>query len=296
MFCNQCGQANSTDAKFCSKCGNKLENPETQSTNKPQSSKELSTLRRIWFMFLFILSLCMLLGVFPYQVISGDFELKYIFVLLFWGWVCHYTYLQIFSKKSFDKSLLRNHKLNAKNIQTIPPAQHPTKTEWQSRKIQLTLWNPTVAANWSLLFSPAFGAYIHMLNWRALGYSEKANSSRGWFIGGLVLSLFGLGLIVLIAWYFASAKEQIKYIKTHYGDSYPKKSWGKPLSIALGISLVSLILVIAIPNSNKKQIDQSQNSPSGQTTKDSTNSTSFTYEEALSPELKPFYGKLDGEN
>ena len=26
------------------------------------------------------------------------------------------------------------------------------------------LWNPNAAANWSLLFSPAFGAWLHMKN------------------------------------------------------------------------------------------------------------------------------------
>ena len=30
------------------------------------------------------------------------------------------------------------------------------------------LWNPTAAGSWSILFSPIFGAYLHMLNWRAL--------------------------------------------------------------------------------------------------------------------------------
>ena len=30
------------------------------------------------------------------------------------------------------------------------------------------LWNPNAAASWSLLFSPAFGAFLHMKNWQAL--------------------------------------------------------------------------------------------------------------------------------
>lgn len=33
----------------------------------------------------------------------------------------------------------------------------------------IALWNPNAAANWSLLFTPLFGAYLHMLNWRSLG-------------------------------------------------------------------------------------------------------------------------------
>lgn len=36
MFCNQCGRANSNDAKFCSGCGNKLEIQNIQSSPIPQ--------------------------------------------------------------------------------------------------------------------------------------------------------------------------------------------------------------------------------------------------------------------
>ena len=40
------------------------------------------------------------------------------------------------------------------------------------------LWNPNAAANWSLLFSPAFGAFVHMKNWQALGEPEKAANAK----------------------------------------------------------------------------------------------------------------------
>ena len=33
------------------------------------------------------------------------------------------------------------------------------------------LWNPGAAMAWSLLFSPIFGAFVHMKNWQALGPS-----------------------------------------------------------------------------------------------------------------------------
>lgn len=150
----------------------------------------------------------------------------------------------------------------AVSITKNDPSQplNPEKPKAKTR-VKPNLWNPTAAANWSLLFSPAFGAYIHMLNWQALGYSEKAKNSRNWFLIGLLLSLFGLGLIVLIAWYFASAKEQIKYVKTHFGDNYPKNSLGKPLLIALGISLIVITLVFLIPDSNKHMEKQNIQSP-----------------------------------
>lgn len=44
MFCNQCGQANSNDAKFCSSCGNKLEIKNIQAVHtSPQLEKTESS-------------------------------------------------------------------------------------------------------------------------------------------------------------------------------------------------------------------------------------------------------------
>lgn len=100
MFCNQCGQANSNDANFCSGCGAKLVKQNAQAQLKQQPNKKLGPIRYSWLMFLFVVSLIMLLGVLPYQVISGDFEFSYIFGVLLWIWVCQYTYTQIFSRKS----------------------------------------------------------------------------------------------------------------------------------------------------------------------------------------------------
>jgi hypothetical protein len=43
------------------------------------------------------------------------------------------------------------------------------------------------------------------------------------------LSLF----VILIAWYFSSAKSQAKYIRERFGDSYPRKGWLKPIIITI---------------------------------------------------------------
>jgi len=54
------------------------------------------------------------------------------------------------------------------------------------------LWNPNAAAMWSLLLSPAFGAYLHAANWRSLGNQHRAAANMGWFwltVGVLVFSL-----------------------------------------------------------------------------------------------------------
>ena len=48
------------------------------------------------------------------------------------------------------------------------------------------LWNPTVAANWSLLFSPILGAWLHAKNWAALGNEVKEKQSMYWVRWGAV--------------------------------------------------------------------------------------------------------------
>ena len=103
MFCNQCGQTNNDNAKFCSGCGNKLENQNIQI--KPlQPSKKIILFKQIWLKCLFVISLIMLLGVLPYQIISGNFEFIYISGVLLWSVACYYSYTQIFLNKSTTKN------------------------------------------------------------------------------------------------------------------------------------------------------------------------------------------------
>lgn len=124
------------------------------------------------------------------------------------------------------------------------------------------IWNPNAAASWSLPFSPIFGAYLHMLNWRALGDEQKAAAARLWVRIGIALvpvyialglaSYYGfqaadalsraLALGFLLAWYFSSAKAQSRYVKDHFGKDYPRKPWAKPLLIAVGIMLAYLVV------------------------------------------------------
>lgn len=75
------------------------------------------------------------------------------------------------------------------------------------------LWNPNAAANWSLLFSPAFGAFLHMKNWQALGQPNKATSAKVWFV---------LSLVVLA-----------------------RRGWSKPLAVAV-LALFALIVIMAV--------------------------------------------------
>jgi hypothetical protein len=126
------------------------------------------------------------------------------------------------------------------------------------------LWNPNAAASWSLLFSPVFGAIVHMKNWQAMGEPEKADASRRWAIGSFVFfvvlstsafafsdsRLFDMasragGLAVLLAWYYASAKHQSAYVLAKYGKSYPRKGWIKPLLFAV-LAFVGIVVAAGV--------------------------------------------------
>lgn len=128
-------------------------------------------------------------------------------------------------------------------------------------EISPTLWNPNAAACWSLLFSPAFGAFLHARNADSLGRAEEAKANRLWFnisvaflvctsisvfipaIPGGIFRLIGTG--ILLGWYFSLGTKQIKFVKARWQDGYQRKSWTQPLLIAFGCLVgwfVSLVI------------------------------------------------------
>lgn len=126
------------------------------------------------------------------------------------------------------------------------------------------LWNPGAAASWSLLFSPVFGAIVHMKNWQAMGEPEKAATSKTWAIATVALFSISVvlsvalpdskavdllsrlgGLVLLIAWYYAIGKSQSPAILARYGDNYTRKGWAKPLGLAVA-ALLSFGVVAAL--------------------------------------------------
>jgi len=127
------------------------------------------------------------------------------------------------------------------------------------------LWNPNAAANWSLLFSPAFGAFLHMKNWQALGEPARAGSAKVWAILSLVViagfaclgallpdnkgldgATRSLGLVLLLSWYFTSGRAQAKYVKERFGKNYPRRGWGKPLLFALALLFGFFVVVVVL--------------------------------------------------
>ena len=123
------------------------------------------------------------------------------------------------------------------------------------------LWNPNAAACWSLIFSPAFGAFLHARNAESLGRTDEAKANRVWFyaslayLGIVLVSIFvpaipdavfrGAAIGILVGWYVSLGKKQIKYVKDTFQDGYQRKPWTKPLLIAFG-GLVGFFIVLFI--------------------------------------------------
>ena len=129
------------------------------------------------------------------------------------------------------------------------------------------LWNPNAAANWCLIFTPAFGAYLHMKNWQALGDQEKASASKMWFLVSLgfivVVAVFSafvpesksatgvfrsMGIGLLVGWYISSARPQANLVKERLGTAYQHRGWTRPLLLATlsAFGFVFLIVVLTI--------------------------------------------------
>lgn len=131
------------------------------------------------------------------------------------------------------------------------------------------IWNPAAATFWSLLFTPAFGAFIHMLNWHALGQPEQAASAKKWFYASLVLLMlqivtralnarFGTEpllvhpaiLLFFPIWYVCAARAQSQLVRARFGDNYPRKSWNSVLMGAImagaAQTLASALLSLAL--------------------------------------------------
>jgi len=125
------------------------------------------------------------------------------------------------------------------------------------------IWNPNAAAAWSLLFTPAFGSFLLILNWRALGQRDKAATAKKWFYASLAVSvifflmimgnsyelvyLASLGaLIWLVVWYFAFARRQVNYVHEKFYITYNRKPWGSALLGGVAAFFVYLVIFFVI--------------------------------------------------
>lgn len=129
----------------------------------------------------------------------------------------------------------------------LPPG--PPLAERTNEAVEITapaLWNPFAVRAWSLLLTPAFGAYLMMKNWKTLGEDARAKRSMIWFwisVGFIFLALITpntvgitmafrfVSCILLILWATTEAEKQVRYVKETHGNSYIHKPWTKPLGI-----------------------------------------------------------------
>ena len=143
---------------------------------------------------------------------------------------------------------------------TAPPL--PSIATSQPHPASVALWNPNTAVNFSLLFSPVFGAALHYMNWRALGQIKEASISLRWCVASIVLlgvafavpesatdvvRFVGIGL--LLGWYFSHAKKQVAFVKQGFGTNYQKKSFLVPVFAGIGVLaiLIGLLSLIGPP-------------------------------------------------
>jgi hypothetical protein len=150
------------------------------------------------------------------------------------------------------------------------PVRHEAATDWGDDYPEValaarpTLWNPNAAANWSLLFTPIFGAALHAINWRVLGRPGRATANVVWIVVTAVFLVINavsvflpgakgvdgamkfVGLGLLIGWYFTQGKPQAQYVKEELPGGYRKRSWAAPIGIAVGGVVGYLVLVFAL--------------------------------------------------
>ena len=126
------------------------------------------------------------------------------------------------------------------------------------------LWSPNPAANWSILLTPVFGAFLHAANWRALGRPDRAAANTVWMwvsLGFLAVNLIGvlvpesraidgvlrlIGFGLLLGWYFTQGRPQARFVKENLGEDYERRGWALPLLAGFAALAVYVYLVFGL--------------------------------------------------
>ncbi|MBD8532225.1 MULTISPECIES: hypothetical protein [unclassified Massilia] len=132
------------------------------------------------------------------------------------------------------------------------------------------LWRPSAVAAWSLVFTPVFGSWLLMHNWRVLGQARAARTARRWLLASMAVlgvELFAtavndrvngstplaqlIGLAWLGLWLLAAAAPQWHLVRRRFGRRYARRGWNGALGLAAvcgflcwtaGFVLTSLLL------------------------------------------------------
>jgi hypothetical protein len=114
------------------------------------------------------------------------------------------------------------------------------------------VWNPSIAACWSVIFTPAFGSWLLMRNWEALGDLRQAEAARKWFafsIGLLAVRLLSAAINTrlnsqsnlllwvswgwLLVWWIVAVAPQARLVRARFGADFPRLGWDYALLLAL---------------------------------------------------------------
>lgn len=134
------------------------------------------------------------------------------------------------------------------------------------------LWRPSAVAAWSLLFTPVFGSWLLMHNWRVLGQPHAARTARRWLFASmavLALELLAaavservngttplaqlIGMAWLGLWLLAAAAPQWQLVRRRFGRRYARRGWNGALAAAVvfgvacwatGLILTGLLLAL----------------------------------------------------
>lgn len=129
----------------------------------------------------------------------------------------------------------------------------------------ISIWNPTVAANWSLLLSPVFGAYLHYRNWLVIGEQNKSHAAKSWIAVTLLVftvtqflyiaekieahSLFSVNFFITASWWFLVGRSQARYVNVNFGKDYLRRPWTLAIITGFCVSFIYLLIIFAISSS-----------------------------------------------
>jgi len=226
-----------------------------------------------WFLyiiwFLFVIAICT----------TGMWDPLILIIVIFFALVLPLSiYFLIFRKKTSSDIIFCQRcgeklwidakfcsKCGASTLESIVKSTKDSSKPGVAIKESGAVWNPNIATGWSIIFTVAFGSYIHALNWRTLDQQDRAKSAMVWFyisLAILILSIFimeipiaygkeeqpvvySLLFVYLLIWYFSAGRSQAKYIKEKLGSDYPRRSWDKPLLIGL-MAFVNYLIIVGI--------------------------------------------------
>lgn len=117
---------------------------------------------------------------------------------------------------------------------------------------QPALWRPSAVAAWSMLFTPVFGSWLLMHNWRMLGQARAARNAHRWLLASICVlalellagainarvngntplaQLIGMGWLGL--WLLAAAAPQWQLVRHRFGRRYARRGWNGALAMAV---------------------------------------------------------------